>query len=462
MSLKSQTFFNETFDWGNVEAGGGVELIEDTLYTLSWSTDLVKKDLIVSKFDLDGNKIIDFVISDSTSLNSGYHGFFVDSDTNLVGYGEVKVADTSRPYVFKMTRGGQLLWSKYFYFDSEQMMLNSGCLGNDSNYVFCGHQYVPGSGWEYFYLKSDTAGNLMDSEVFGGGSNDSGLSIQCGLDSGYLISGFNKSVEPEGDHYLLKLNEAGDEEWFRSYGTTLDFEGGWVSKGQDHYWIFGNWTTAAGFTGHVSKLNSLGFIQDQIIMDIPEIQFANLYAGYEDNRGNFVASGTIRLNGSGNFEGWLFKVDSNCNAIWSRTLSKRTSDHYIQDIVQLDDSSIVGIGYVFPEGVMTQDMWMFRADSMGCINAGCSGVGLLEPLALIPIKTYPNPVDHQTKFQVEGNSRFDEIVIMDISGALVKSIQIAGEVNQINVNLSDLSSGLYMAAISLKGARLGVVELVKN
>jgi hypothetical protein len=102
----AQQFFNNTCGWGAVETGSGCEIIDDTLYTLTWSTDFVNRDLIVSKFDTNGNKIVDYTITDSIQLYSGNLGMFQDGSGHLIGYGSVIVSDTARGYAFKMKKNG--------------------------------------------------------------------------------------------------------------------------------------------------------------------------------------------------------------------------------------------------------------------------------------------------------------------------------------------------------------------
>ncbi|MFT7612491.1 MAG: hypothetical protein ACI9J3_001454 [Parvicellaceae bacterium] len=456
----AQQFFNNTYDWGAAETGIGCEMIDDTLYTLGWTTDLVNRDIVVSKFDTNGNKIVDFIISDSIQLYAGKLGFYYDGYEHLIGYGSVIVKDTARAYAFKMKKNGQLVWSKYFQFNSLQMQLVGGCMGNDSNYVFCGYKYSPAQNWDYFYMKTDTSGNVLNSSSSGGLNNDLAYSISPGLDSGYILSGFNSSIEANGNLHLVKVDESGGLDWERDYGTVSGAESGSITVGKSWYWCYGGWTTVAGFTGQISKLNSSGFIVDQIIFDQVDIEQGNLHAGYELEDGSFIAVGSVKSPLLSDPQGWIVKVDSSCAEIWQRRPDKRLNDHYIYDFEELGDKSLLCIGVVFPDAGLSQDMWMFRTDSFGCIDLGCNGVGLIEEQIGNVIEAYPNPTYGYSTIEYQSSIKIEKLIVTDIVGNVVKSVNLNSKEGRASLDLSNQNSGIYFCSLVSEFRKLASVKLI--
>jgi hypothetical protein len=457
----AQQFFNNTYDWGAIESGVGMEVIDDTLYTISLTNDFVRRDLILSKFDTNGNKIVDYVIMDSVSLNVGYLGFYVDSDENIIGYGDVNVLDTTRAFVFKIKKTGELVWSNYYGINSLQTVLVGGCLGNDSNYVFAGLQYSVSNGNDFFFLKLDTAGTVVEMKTYGGTGNDKALSIVPGLDSGYLMSGSNTSIEPNGNWHLVKVDESGFVEWERDYGTSFGFEVALIEVGKTGYWGYGAWSTVGSFTGHVTRLNAVGIIQNQIILDQTDIFQANLYAGHELDNGSFVAVGAVLPPFLSDPQGWIIKVDSNCNEIWQRNPDKRLNDHYIYDIEELGDKSLLCIGVVFPDAGLSQDMWLFRTDSFGCIDAGCNSIGLIEKqIENISLSSFPNPFSGNTTIDFNSELEIDEIVVTDILGNRIKEFPVHAKQAQLEIDLSRNTTGIYLCSLFANGQRLKTIKVV--
>ncbi|MEP3838542.1 MAG: T9SS type A sorting domain-containing protein, partial [Algibacter sp.] len=58
------------------------------------------------------------------------------------------------------------------------------------------------------------------------------------------------------------------------------------------------------------------------------------------------------------------------------------------------------------------------------------------------------------------NSKFNQYTIFDISGRVNKQGVITNDLQKLNIDLSDLSKGMYL--INLKGIESRTFKLVKN
>jgi len=67
-------------------------------------------------------------------------------------------------------------------------------------------------------IKTDSSGNEVWTETFGGSAADRGRSVQQTFDGGYIIAGWAVSFgEPDPDVWLIKTDMSGSEEWNNIY-----------------------------------------------------------------------------------------------------------------------------------------------------------------------------------------------------------------------------------------------------
>lgn len=93
------------------------------------------------------------------------------------------------------------------------------------------------------------------STVDGRGSQHEAYSVQQTTDGGHIVTGhigpgYGYSGFGNEDVYLLKLDAWGQEEWFRSYGGAGRDYGRWVRQTADGGYIVAGYTTSFGASGY--------------------------------------------------------------------------------------------------------------------------------------------------------------------------------------------------------------------
>ena len=185
-------------------------------------------------------------------------GYIVAGDTNSFGVGN------SDAWILKLNSSGGVEWQKtyggdnYDYGKSIQQT-------EDGGYIVAGDTSSFGAGnSDAWILKLNSTGEVEWQKTYGGGGNDSGLSIQQTKDGGYVVAGITYSFgASNSDAWILKLNSSGGVEWQKTYGG-------------DGY-------------------------------DIGE--------SIQQTSGGYIVAGETKSNGAGLFDVWVFTMDSFGNKI---------------------------------------------------------------------------------------------------------------------------------------------------
>ncbi|MEO9257721.1 MAG: T9SS type A sorting domain-containing protein, partial [Crocinitomicaceae bacterium] len=122
-----------------------------------------------------------------------------------------------------------------------------------------------------------------------------------------------------------------------------------------------------------------------------------------------------------------------------------TQTDWVQEEVDLNDfiGQIIQLRFKLQsDGGVNQDGFYFD-DFQLFFNADSIDRTGIEENAILAFKMYPNPANNSVQIQFNQNNNEGTLLITDFSGKLVKSVSLNDASQEMNVDLSDLSQGIY-------------------
>jgi hypothetical protein len=198
---------------------------------------------------------------------------------------------------------------------------------SDGKFIVAGYTYSYGSGGADFWLvRTDSCGNSLWSRTYGGSADDRCYSAQETSDRGFILAGSSASFGGVSDDFwLVKTDSIGDTLWTQVYGGFMNeacysaqqtSDGGYIVTGyrelvtSEEIWLI--------------KTDSQGITQ-----------WTKNYGGPNDDEcrsvrqtadGGYILGATIGHDSAPYDDFWLIKTDSNGDSLWTRTYGTDNSE----------------------------------------------------------------------------------------------------------------------------------------
>ncbi len=351
-----------------------------------------------------------------------------------------------------------------FYGDSLNMSVGNAATQHfNKNLASVGWKHVSGPDHAMgFLLITDSLGEVISLNEYGGSLADHLFSIYPTFDGGYILGGYTKSYGTlnKWDHYIVKTDSLGNQEWMEVIGSPRDDCPAKVIQTADSNFVFcGCWnhydegSTTHYNTLYMAKLDQSGdMIWEKEYLDEPQ-RFANLRKVEELPDGGFIAVG---LREDEPLDGLLLRTDSEGNELWLRSI-KHTSQgpgstgfSFAYDVIADESGGFVGTGWTFNapwDSLPGQDLWVFRADSMGCLVPGChliDNVEVHEEEVLVSM--YPNPVQDLLSVHLKSGPmpRGAQLELYDLHGRRHSTTAVNFGATTYILQMGHLPAGMYV------------------
>lgn len=99
---------------------------------------------------------------------------------------------------------------------------------SDKSLIMAGYtrSFGPQSGRRVWLVRTSRNGEMLWMNTFGGNSDDEGYSVVQSNDGGFSVAGYTSSFGAGGkDVYLVKTDSLGNELWTETFGGAQDDEG---------------------------------------------------------------------------------------------------------------------------------------------------------------------------------------------------------------------------------------------
>lgn len=243
---------------------------------------------------------------------------------------------------------------------------------SDGGFIGTGQHESSGAGsCDLYVYKVNDCGDPEWFKTYGSGAEDGGKWIRQTPDGGYIIAGLSHFGAGNYDNWLMKLDAAGNIDWNKLYGG-----------GGNDYGIYVNTTSDGGYimTGF---FENLGYGATDISLvktdGFGNTQWAKIYGGAGSDWGDYVeqtSDGGYLITaytdsyGAGGPDVIILRVDANGTLLWAKTYGTPGDDSQPWGNFGgiTPDGGYIVCSHTNGAGAGNFDFWVFKTDANGNVQ----------------------------------------------------------------------------------------------
>ena len=170
------------------------------------------------------------------------------------------------------------------------------------------------------------------------------------------------------------------------------------------------------------------------------------------------------------FMSYLIKFNAKGEVLWTKFYkpkdfaSSNIQNQSFTDACLVNDNRIMIIGYIRDKEKNTVYPWVLQLDKSGCVNDDdCNEVVSEKSYDLKNkgISLYPNPSSGEIKILTNGQE-IDRIILHSIYGKELRQFKINNQESTIDLNLSELTQGIYFISCYDRFGNIATIKWIKN
>lgn len=368
-------------------------------------------------------------------------GFIIAGFTSLFGAGACDV------YVVRTNAVGRPLWTRTY-----------GGVGHDTGYcinpvreggyIIIGNTMSFGAGLTDIYvIRIDENGNELWYRTYGASGYESGHYIQQTLDGGFIVMGNTNSYGNDYEYYLVKTDYYGGVQWQNTYGTSGNDGMNWGEEVKDGYVMVGR--------SHQNNLPAADVFLLKTDFDGREM-WRRFFGGpiYDNARcvtqtsdQGLILAGYTGLVNTDSMDAYVIKTDATGNLEWEYTYGRSLGD-FAYSVIETKEGfyGIVGLtDFVLYGNPGHACMLLLGGDGMALEenDLDCSFHSTLEVTI--------NPFNPETKLIYSLPEAGEvSLVVYDLRGREIARLAegwFSAGIHQTSFNGRELSSGVYFAML---------------
>lgn len=408
-------------------------------------------------------------------------GYLVGGETNSNDgdvSGNTFNSASSHSWLIKINDLGEILWQRVIAVGQIGGSIKSIYEDSDNKIIITGDCYAAQYTLSYndgFITKLNSDGsNITQSSgwttplLLGGDYHDYIRTMSPTDDGGYILAGItysrdgifssNHGTFPMGDLWIVKVDVFGAIQWQRLYGGSGNTEVNLTGNDQANSIIqtSDGGYAVAGFTmsnndGDVSGNNGLTDYWVLKLDNEGDLIWQKCFGGSGDDEANSIiqnsdggytvagfsrlTTGSIITGNNGLSDYWLVRINTDGDVLWEKSLGGTSWDE-AQSIISTNDGGYLVSGTTWSNICSNnlQDFWIVKLSPETLSN------NLIENSGNF---IYPNPTNDILNLNLSNNDVIEQIFIYDNFGKKVYEQHS----NITNINISNLSSGIYMIVV---------------
>ncbi len=334
----------------------------------------------------------------------------------------------------------------------------------DGGYAICGETTVGGTQSDAFVIKTDAQGNEEWTRTYGGPWNDEMVSVHADLAGVRFYTGGRRRISSGNPQFWVQcLNDTGAVVWEKIWGSNFSESNSNVTQAENGDvlvaggWAYNNFAQVRRYLARLDPSDGSFIWQREYAAQTYDaaLQVVKEVLPSLD----LITVGSMAIGAS--YFGTLFRTTASGDSLWMRHYQYADSlvsngAGILRDVVPTPDGGFVAVGSAIQVGPYTQDVWVIKTDSMGCIEPGCHLImGMESQITNLrdALSVAPNPVasggmvhvnvNLPESFAPQGPLR---LTVTDATGRLVLELQVpspAGQLTTDNWLNLQLPAGLY-------------------
>ncbi len=286
---------------------------------------------------------------------------------------------TGKARLVRTDAAGNVLWEQR-YGGELDASFSAVALAGQNNFVALGEVAASYERDEtdLFLVKVDGEGNEIWARTFGGRGMDHGKVVRQTADGGFILTGGTADEYVTRNLYagnliLIKTDAEGNEEWSRTYGSSILYLGWAVAQTPDGGYVAAGWEarTIPDRDVYLIKTDSEGVLEWSRSWDL-DPRDRDMASDMVVTSDGFIVLACIQSLDSGTIVSAAIKLDLQGNEIWRKSFLRGEIGAEFWDVMEDADGGYVFSGIVFSSleratGRVKGDGWIIKTDRDGSL-----------------------------------------------------------------------------------------------